>query len=146
MATRIVSATRTIAAPAEKIFDVLADPSQHPLIDGSGSVTASKDNPARLSLGAKFSMDMKVGMSYVTKNTVSEFEDGRVIAWHHFAQFVWRYELTEVEGGTEVTESFDYSKPWGVTLEPFGIPAKNQASMVKTLERLDRLVTEGAAS
>lgn len=141
MASRIVSATRTIAAPAEEIFAILADPAQHPVIDGSGSVTASKDNPARLSLGAKFSMDMKLGMPYVTKNTVSEFKEGRVIAWHHFAQFVWRYELTPVDGGTEVAETFDYSKPWGVALGPFGIPEKNQASMVKTLERLDHLVT-----
>ena len=144
MATRIVSATRTIAAPADEIFAVLADPAKHPLIDGSGSVTASKDNPARLSLGATFSMDMKLGLPYVTKNTVSEFEDGRVIAWHHFAQFVWRYELTPVDGGTEVTESFDYSKPWGAALGIVGIPAKNQASMVKTLERLDELVTGSA--
>ena len=132
MAQRIVSATRTIAAPAEKIFEVLADPSQHPVIDGSGSVTASKDNPARLS------------MPYVTKNTVSEFDEGRIIAWHHFAQFVWRYELVPVEGGTEVTESFDYSKPWGIALGPLGFPAKNQAAMIKTLERLDHLVTTGS--
>ena len=146
MAQRIVSATRTIAAPAEKIFEVLADPSQHPVIDGSGSVAASKDNPARLSLGARFSMDMKVGMPYVTKNTVSEFDEGRIIAWHHFAQFVWRYELVPVEGGTEVTESFDYSKPWGIALGPLGFPAKNQAAMTKTLERLDHLVTTGSPS
>ena len=146
MATRIVSATRTIAAPAEEIFAVLADPSKHPLIDGSGSVKAPKGNPARLSLGATFSMDMTRGMSYVTKNTVSEFDEGRVIAWHHFAQFVWRYELTPVDGGTEVTETFDYSKPWGVTLVPFGIPEKNRASMVTTLERLDALVTGASES
>jgi len=144
MATRIVSATRLIAAPAAEIFGVLADPAQHPTIDGSGSVTASKDNPERLSLGARFSMDMTLGRSYVTKNVVSEFDEGHVIAWHHFAQFVWRYELTPVEGGTEVTESFDYSKPWGILLGPLGYPAKNQAAMEKTLERLDRLVTTGS--
>jgi len=46
----------------------------------------------------------------MTRNRVVEFEENRRIAWHHFAQFVWRYELEEVEGGTMVTESFNYDK------------------------------------
>ncbi len=145
MASRTVTATRIIAAPAEKIFDVLADPSQHPAIDGSGSVTRPKVNPGRLSLGAKFSMDMKLGVPYVTKNVVSEFEEDRLIAWHHFAQFVWRYELEEVDGGTKVTETFDYSKPWGVLLSPLGVPQRNRVAMEKTLERLEHLVVTGSA-
>ena len=32
-----VSVERTISAPADKIFDVLADPNQHAVIDGSGT-------------------------------------------------------------------------------------------------------------
>jgi hypothetical protein len=145
MAKRIVSTSRIINAPAGEIFAVLADPTKHPLIDGSGSVKAPRSNPERLSKGAKFSMGMKVGIPYVTRNTVSEFEEGRVIAWHHFAQFVWRYEFEAVEGGTKVTESFDYSKPWGVALDMTGMPKSNLESMDKTLERLDRLVTTGSA-
>jgi uncharacterized protein YndB with AHSA1/START domain len=145
MAHRSVTATRLIPAPAAAIFDILADPSKHSLIDGSGNVSGAKSNPARLSLGATFSMDMRMGVPYVTKNTVSEFEENRLIAWHHFAQFIWRYELEEVEGGTQVTESFDYSKPWGILLVPTGTPKKNQAGMVKTLERLEKLLTTGSA-
>ena len=145
MTSRTVTATRIIAAPAEKIFDVLADPSQHPAIDGSGSLTKPRSNLGRLSLGAKFSMDMKLVVPYVTKNVVSEFEENRLIAWHHFAKFIWRYELEAVDGGTKVTETFDYSKPWGVILTPLGIPEKNRVGMEKTLERLEHLVTTGAA-
>jgi uncharacterized protein YndB with AHSA1/START domain len=145
MGKRIVSASRVINASPDKIFAVLADPSKHPLIDGSGMVVSSKSNPDRLSLGASFSMNMKLGAKYTTKNVVSEFEENHVIAWHHHAQFVWRYQLDPVEGGTKVTESFDYSKPWGVFLIPAGTPAKNQRAMEKTLERLDKLVTTGSA-
>ena len=145
MTSRIVSASRTIAAPAERIFDVLDDPSKHPLIDGSGTVTGSKSTPTRLSLGSTFSMEMKQGARYVTKNVVSEYEENRVIAWHHFARFVWRYELEPVDGGTKVTESFDYSKPWGILIIPLGYPERNRAGMEKTLERLDRLVTTDEA-
>ena len=49
--------------------------------------------------------------------------------------------LEAVEGGTLVTETFDYSKPWGIVLIPTGMPKKNQQGMVKTLERLADLVT-----
>ncbi len=36
-------------APPEGIFDLLADPAMHPVIDGSGTVRAALDgNPARL--------------------------------------------------------------------------------------------------
>ena len=144
MAQRIVSASRVIAAPPEVIFDILCDTTKHALIDGSGHVKAAKTNPGRLSLGATFSMEMKVGTAYTTKNTVSEFEEGHVIAWHHFAQFVWRYQLDAVEGGTKVTETFDYSKPWGIALKLTKMPEQNQVGLEKTLARLDELATTGS--
>ena len=141
MAQRIVTATRIIPAPADKIFDLLADPEGHIRIDGSGSVLSSKSNPQRLSLGAKFSMHMKVGIPYTITNTVSTYEENKAIAWHHFAHFVWRYDLEEVEGGTKVTESFDYSKPWGVFLSLTGTAAANQKNMEATLEKIEQIVT-----
>ena len=38
-----------------------------------------------------------------------EFEENRRIAWAHVGGHRWRYELEEVDGGTRVTESFDWS-------------------------------------
>ena len=38
MSATNVSASTTIAAPAATVFDILADPRQHPRIDGSGTV------------------------------------------------------------------------------------------------------------
>jgi hypothetical protein len=40
MLTMQVSETRIVDAPASEIFALLADPSQHPRIDGTGSVRA----------------------------------------------------------------------------------------------------------
>jgi len=40
------------------------------------------------------------------------------------AQFVWRYELEEVEGGTMVTESFNYDKPWAFVIIAMGFPRR----------------------
>jgi uncharacterized protein YndB with AHSA1/START domain len=140
--TRRISVTRTIHAPAAAIFDLLADPRQHVRLDGSGAISRLKSSPERLFVGATFSMHMKdFGVPYVTNNVVVDFAENKSIGWHHFAQFVWRYELDEVDGVTTVTESFDYSKPWGVFLIPLGFPKRNEAAMRATLERLEVAVT-----
>lgn len=105
----IVSSSREIGAPAQAIFDLLADPSRHREIDGSGTVRAARDGvPARLSLGAEFAMSMKAGAGYTTKNVVSEFEEGRRIAWHHGLGNEWRYILQPLDDTrTVVTEQWD---------------------------------------
>ena len=138
---RSIAVTRLIAAPAERIFDLLADARKHPLLDGSGEVVSVKRAPSRLSMGARFSMDMRNRVGYRTTNVVVAFEENRTIAWHHVAQFVWRYDLETVDGGTQVTESFTYDKPWAFTIIWLGWPEKNRRSMTATLERLEQLVT-----
>jgi hypothetical protein len=82
---------------------------------------------------------------YRVTNKVVAFEEDRCIAWHHFAQFTWRYDLDEVEGGTRVTESFDYAKPWGFLIEPLRWPERNRHNMEATLERLERAVTSSSS-
>ena len=135
----VVSASRFVPAPAAAIFDLLADPANHPLIDGSGSVKAvGASAPSRLSLGATFGMDMKVGVPYKITNTVVEFEEDHLIAWRHFGGHVWRYRLGPAEGGTEVTEEFDWTNARSrLFLQLMGYPEKNRKAMVRTLERLD---------
>jgi uncharacterized protein YndB with AHSA1/START domain len=139
--SRSISVSRVIHAPASRIFDLLADPRQHVRLDGSGSVSSVKDAPERLALGSTFSMHMKMGLGYVTRNRVVEFEENRRIAWHHFALFVWRYELEEVEGGTKVTETFNYDKPWAFVIIAMGFPERNRTAMEGTLEHLESIVT-----
>jgi uncharacterized protein YndB with AHSA1/START domain len=142
-----VSTSRVIAADRQRLFDTVADPANHPVIDGSGSVrAASGDLPARLSLGARFGMDMRMGAAYRIENEVVEFEEGERIAWRHFSGHRWRYELEDVEGGTAVTETFDWSGARAkLPLQLAGFPRRNLAAMRRTLERLDRLVTTGSA-
>lgn len=139
---RCVSRNRVIRASAATVFDVLADPSKHPAIDGSGSVKATRPGAvARLAMGSKFGMDMKVGVPYKIENTVVEFEEGRTIAWRHFGGHRWRYELEAVDGGTKVTETFDWSTSKSpLFIELMRYPAKNAKSMEKTLERLGSLL------
>ena len=144
-AEKQVSVSRVIPAPPERIFDVLADPAQHSAIDGSGSVQGTRPGgPDRLALGSRFGMRMRIGMPYVISNKVVEFEENRRIAWRHFGRHVWRYELEPVDGGTRVTETFDWAPapPPGVAfIRLTGAVEKNRDAMEKTLERLEAHVT-----
>ncbi|MGH1489688.1 MAG: SRPBCC family protein [Acidimicrobiales bacterium] len=142
---RIVSAEREIAGDAGTIFDLLADPANHQLFDGSDTVVAGHpSNPDRLSLGAKFGMSMRMGVPYRMTSEVVEFEEDRVIAWRHFGHHVWRYQLEPTaDGKTLVTESFN----WGVArFPPFyewvKYPEKHVVNMTKTLERLAAVVED----
>src|ERR1700710_229790 len=113
---------RTIAAPPEKIFELVADPRRHKDIDGSGTVRDARELPERLELGSKFGMDMDFGGPYSMTSTIIEFEEGRRIAWqsyphanskkwrHIFGGRIWRYELEPVTGGTLVKESWDLTQ------------------------------------
>ncbi|MGQ0840250.1 SRPBCC family protein [Actinokineospora sp.] len=139
MSSRQVSDTRVVAAPPAEIFALLADPAKHPLIDGSGTVRAARGTgPRRLELGARFGMDMKLGLPYKIRNTVVEFEEDRLIAWRHFYGHRWRWQLHDLgDGRTEVTETFDWSTARiGVLLELVRFPAKNLKGIRATLDRL----------
>lgn len=135
---KVVSRTREINAPAEKIFNLLADPRRHHEIDGSGSVQAANINaPERLSLDAQFGMNMKIGLPYRITNTVVEFEEGRRIAWRHFGGHVWRYILEPTATGTRVTEQFDWTNNRSpLMLKIMNAIDNNAKSMEKTLENL----------
>ena len=138
MEARRISVTRVVDAPPERVFDVLADPAAHPLIDGSGTVKETKaPSGTRLALGSRFGMAMKLGVPYAIVNEVVEFEEGRLIAWRHFGGHRWRFELQPVEGGTAVTETFDWSTSRSpIALEVMRVPARNKRSIEATLERL----------
>ena len=144
-----VSVERFVRAPAEKIFAILADPSRHREIDGSGTVRDAVDAPSRVQLGSRFGMDMKAGGAYRMVNEIVEFEPDRRIAWQArpdralFAKAIggriWRYELEPREGGTLVRETWDISQEkvppllWGMRL-------LTKRNMQKTLKRLEERV------
>ncbi len=148
----VVSVERVIAAPPEKVFALLADPTKHPLIDGSGTVRAAKPGTSEhLELGSQFGMSMKLGIPYSMVSTVVEYEPNRRIAWqskppHVFGRFtggrIWRYELDPVEGGTRVRESWDISQDHQRSFFRKGkVGEQTRANMEKTLERIAALVS-----
>jgi len=135
-----VSVSRVIDASPEAIFETVSSPAMHSVIDGSGTVRGERFGPDRLTaVGDSFGMRMKFkGIPYRMKSTVKEFEANRLIAWAHFNGHRWRYELEEVDGGTKVTETFDWSTARSPkSIELMGYPKVHPANMEATLERLD---------
>jgi uncharacterized protein YndB with AHSA1/START domain len=138
----LISRERLIAAPAARIFEVLATPALHSVIDGSGTVRGEQPNgPSRLSPGAKFGMDMKLGGRYRILNHVVEFEEGRRIAWRHFSAHVWRYTLEPRGDATLVREEWDgRAVPWRFVFRITGFTRRHPASIEATLAKLEDYV------
>lgn len=138
---KVVRVSRVIPAEPQAIFDLLADPRRHADIDGSGSVKAARVNaPERLTLGSRFGMDMRIGLPYRITNEVVEFDEGRQIGWRHFGGHVWRYRLEPTDGGTLVTEEFDWSTNKApLMLKAMKAQERNRVAMEATLKRLEQL-------
>ena len=146
--TDLVSVERVIPATAEAIFALISDPNRHQEFDGSGTVRAAKNVPAKLELGSSFGMSMKMGVPYSMTSTVIEFEQDRVLAWQTLPPVtlaaklaggrIWKYVLEPVDGGTRVTESWDISQEASLTR---GVVRKaseeTRKNMAKTLERIE---------
>lgn len=135
---------RFIAAAPHEVFELLANPAMHPVIDGSGTVRAPSGQAQRLALGSEFGMQMRLGVPYRISNTVVEFEQDRLIAWRHFSGHRWRYELEPDGSGTTVRETWDASRlrhKWMLRL--LGFTRTTGPNMERTLERLAAQFPEG---
>jgi uncharacterized protein YndB with AHSA1/START domain len=147
----IEAVERVIPAAPEAIFGLLADPSRHRELDGSGTVRDVKGEPARLALHSTFGMSMRMGIPYSMVNTVIEYEENRRLAWQTRGPSaigrlvggrIWRYELEPVAGGTRVRESWDISAESPLTRPVVRLgAATTRRHMAATLERIEQLVT-----
>lgn len=146
-----VSVERLIPAPAEAIFDLIADPARHQDIDGSGTVRDAKPGSARLTKGSTFGMSMKWGLPYSMNSTVVEYDENRLLAWQTrgpgpigklLGGRIWRYELEPAEGGTLVRETWDISQEAPLTKPGVKRLADATAkNMAATLARIEEIVT-----
>jgi uncharacterized protein YndB with AHSA1/START domain len=149
----VVSVERVIPAPARAVFDLLADPSRHREIDGSGTVGDPRAGSGgqRLELGSRFGMSMKMGVPYAMESTVIEFDEPHLIAWQTTGPTrigrlvggrIWRYRLEAVTEGTKVTESWDINQESALTRPLARRAAKKTAqNMAATLEQIEKLLS-----
>ena len=144
----IVSRSLIVHASPERIFGLLADPRRHPDFDGSGSVRGAISGPERLTLGARFGMDMRLVVPYRISSQVKEFEEGRRIAWAHIGGHRWRYELQPIDGETTLLiETFDATTARSArALRLMDAYRRNAQAIEQTLPRLAALAEGGEAA
>jgi len=110
---RLAAALIVINKPATELFDFIANPKNHPKIDGSKMVRGKAYGPKRLSINSWFVMrQLRLGkIPYLMPNKVVEFEEGKLIAWRNALPSRWRYEfVTQSDGTTQVTQYLDCSQ------------------------------------
>jgi len=112
--TRVVSAERTIAAAADTIFELIADPAKQPRWDGNDNLAEAAEGQRVHAVGDVFTMTNTSGR--VRDNRIVEFEEGRRIAWLPSPQgepppgHLWRWELEPLaDGRTQVTHTYDWT-------------------------------------
>ena len=113
--SRVVSTTREIAAPADVIFALIADPSEQPRWDGNDNLARAEAGQRVRAVGDVFVMTLTQGK--VRENHVVEFEEGRRIAWTPAEPgkrppgHLWRWELEPVDAArTRVTHTYDWTR------------------------------------
>ena len=109
---RLAAARIVINKPASELFDFIANPKNHPKIDGSKMVRGKAYGPKRLSINSWFVMrQLRFGkIPYVMPNKVVEFEEGKLIAWRNASPSRWRYEfVAQSDATTQVTQYLDCS-------------------------------------
>jgi len=132
-----VSATGTVPASPDAVFDCLRRPANHSELSGDGTVKGSRTGDEELSMDSRFGMKMKVGVPYRVSSKVVEFEQDHLIAWCHFGGHRWRWELEPVDGGTQVTETFDMSTAkFTPALRLAGYPKRHEDNVADSVRNL----------
>ncbi|RLU83581.1 polyketide cyclase [Streptomyces griseocarneus] len=151
-----VSATLTVAVSAAKVFAVLADPTAHAAIDGTGWVREAVDRAPLTGVGQIFRMDMyhpgHPDGDYQVANKVHVFDPPRAIGWltgqekedgHlEFGGWFWRYDLAPLgPSGTEVTLTYDWSAVPRSIREYIDFPPFGPEHLTDSLHHLAGLVS-----
>ena len=137
---RVASASREIAASADRIFEFIADPAQQPLWDGNDNLAEAEPGQRVRGQGDVFTMTLTGGA--IRENHIVEFEEGRRIAWlpsepgRRPPGHLWRWELEPLtETHTRVTHTYD----WSQLTDENRVPRARRTTPDRLRASLDRL-------
>jgi hypothetical protein len=150
-----IEVQRPIAADAAAIFAVVSSPEGHVQIDASGMLMSSTGDPAT-AVGDTFVIhmdrealnDYPLGLYDVTVEIVT-YEQDREIAWTIVGQIkpqighVYGYRLEPIEGGTLVTQYYDWSNIDEAWRKADIFPIIPESALRATLGILARTVAPG---
>lgn len=143
--------SRTVDAPTEAVFALLADPTRHQETEPGDWVRDALDATPITGAGQVFGMNMfheAAGGAYVMHNRVADFEQDRVLAWEpgqlnaggdlDTGGWIWRYDLEPAEGGTRVSLTYDWSAtPESLRANIGGMPPFGPEFLDDSLAALD---------
>jgi len=137
---RVVSASREIAAPPGRIFELIADPAQQPRWDGNDNLAEAPSGQRVRRVGEVFTMILTKGA--IRENHVVEFAEGRLIAWvpaeagKQPPGHLWRWELEPADAShARVTHTYD----WTRLTDRKRLPRAQATTAGKLRASLDRL-------
>jgi uncharacterized protein YndB with AHSA1/START domain len=138
--SRVVIASREIAAGAAQIFELIADPAQQPRWDGNDNLALAPPGQRVHGIGDVFTMTTTKGN--VRENHVVEFDEGHRIAWRpaepgqEAPGHLWRWELEPIDSSrTRVTHTYD----WTRLTDEKRIPRARATTTDRLQASLDRL-------
>jgi uncharacterized protein YndB with AHSA1/START domain len=113
--SRVVFASREIAASGKHIFELIADPSQQPRWDGNDNLASAPSGQRIRAKGEVFTTMLTKGS--VRENHVVEFDEGRLVAWRPAEPgqvppgHLWRWALEPIDASrTRVTHTYDWTE------------------------------------
>lgn len=148
-----LTATKVIDAPAEDIFALLADPNRHTDLDGADMLRGTEGEAQAIGgIGQSFTMNMHqddLG-DYRMINLVTAYQPVGRIGWApqldstcelaeklemDVSGHTYTYDLRPVDGGTEVTQSYEWNGVKDPEFEKL-FPRVSEEQLAATLDRL----------
>jgi len=145
-----VSVSRRIDAPAEVIFELLANPDRHPEFDGPEMLRQGASNEVIVGVGEVFvtKMHFTAMGDYEMHHRIVAFEVNRCIAWEPGNPELerngsrWRFDLSpDGPDASVVTETYDCTDSPESVQEAVDNGHAWVEAMTTTLERLDQMCT-----
>ncbi len=154
-----LQASKVIAAPADDVFALLSDPNQHTVLDGAGMIQGVEGETGPISgIGQVFTMNMHADDlgDYRMVNSVTAYVPGARVGWApkvdptcelaekldgmDASGHTFTYDLREVDGGTEVTSTYEWSGVKDAKFEEM-FPRVSQEQLAGTLDKLSSAVS-----
>jgi uncharacterized protein YndB with AHSA1/START domain len=139
-----IQVSRTVEAPVERVFALIADPDRHPDLDGSGTLRASRTHTVITEVGDVLIMDLHaddIG-HHQSQSVVTTYVRDRALGWspgpvgRDPLGYTFTFTL-EPDGDdqTLVTLTYDWS---AVTDEQLlaTMPRVSREELIRTLDRL----------